>query len=153
MRVANVAESLIDFTKGSYKMTKCKYCFVPNKENETSCHKCGAPLPIKSEPITKWFLRQPNSHHANDYGVHIIDRLECNDGFAMSVQASAYHHCTPEETGKYNYSAFEVGYPSEFEPLFMEWAEELNEPTNTVYNWVPAEVIDEVIEKHGGIKN
>lgn len=134
-------------------MTKCKYCFVPNKETETSCHKCGTPLSISHEPIVKWFLRQPNSYYENDMGVHLIEWLICKDGFTMSVQASTFHYCTPRETGKYNYSAFEVGYPSEVEPLLMEWAEEYDKPTDTVYAWVPAEVIDEVIEKHGGFAN
>ncbi len=133
-------------------MTKCKYCSVPNKENETSCHKCGALLPIKTESINEWFLQQKNTCSSNEFGVHIIGRLECTDGFSMSVQASSGHYCFPRETGKYNYSEFELGYPSEVEPLIIKWAEQAKKPTDTVYGYVPAEVIDEVIEKHKGIK-
>lgn len=75
--------------------------------------------------------------------------IVCADTFTMSVQASAYHYCTPRNnTGPY--TAFEVGYPSEMEELLLPYAEDKEHPTDTVYGWVPAEVIDKVIEKHGG---
>ena len=33
----------------------------------------------------------------------------------------------------------------------MEWVESPNRPTDTVYGWVPSEVVRAVIEKHGGM--
>jgi len=45
-----------------------------------------------------------------------------------------------------------VGFPSMDEPLLMPYAEDASRPTCTVYGWVPAQVIAEVIAKHGGIK-
>ena len=74
----------------------------------------------------------------------------CADGFKMSVQASTLHYCTP----RYNrgpYSAVEVGFPSKAEPLLIKWAEDRDDLTNTVYGWVPADVVKRVIAKHGGM--
>ena len=45
----------------------------------------------------------------------------------------------------------DIGFPSQKEELIMEWAENAGAPTETVYGWVPCDVIDKVIEKHGGI--
>lgn len=43
--------------------------------------------------------------------------------------------------------------PNMIEPLIMEWASNAGDPTNTIYGFVPIEVVDEVIAKHGGIAN
>jgi hypothetical protein len=81
----------------------------------------------------------------------ISERIKCRDGFTMSVQASAFHYCSPRETGLGFYEAYEVGYPSEVEPLLMPYAEDADRPTQTVYGYVPAQVIVSVIAKHEGI--
>jgi len=78
----------------------------------------------------------------------------CKDGFAMSVQASEYHYCSPRENGiAMNYSAVEVGFPNKKEDLMLDWAEDRDDPTGTVYAYVPASIIIDVIEKHGGMVN
>ena len=83
-----------------------------------------------------------------------VKRLYCNDGFSMSVQAHKYNLCSPrvnpEETDCYD--QVEVGFPSDREELLMEYVEDYDNPTDTVYAYVPVEVVQEVIEKHGGIK-
>lgn len=77
-------------------------------------------------------------------------RIVCNDGFTMSVQGSYGHYCSPRiTTGRY--SSMEIGFPSKKETLIMEWAEEPKNPTKTVYGWTPCDVIQKVIDKHGGI--
>ena len=78
-------------------------------------------------------------------------RIECADGFTMSVQASEGHYCSPRITGLGFYNSYEVGYPSEAEPLLMPYVEDASRPTSTVYGYVPAHVIADVIAKHGGI--
>ena len=76
----------------------------------------------------------------------------CKDGFAMSVQASEFHHCHPKENGiAMNYSSVEVGFPSKKEDLILDWAEDRDDPTGTVYGYVPASIIIDVIENHGGM--
>ena len=48
------------------------------------------------------------------------------------------------------YATCEVGYPSQKEELLMPYIEDPTEPTKAVYPYVPVEVIEQVIEKHGG---
>ena len=77
--------------------------------------------------------------------------IVCADGFRMSVQASETSYCTPRTNQADKYSAVEVGFPSEEEPLIMEYAEDPHHPCNTVYAWVPSTVVTTVIAKHGGV--
>lgn len=81
-----------------------------------------------------------------------IKAITCADGFTVSVQASEYHYCSPRESGAWPYASFEVGYPSAKERTLMKYAEDKSRPTDTVYGWVPASVIEKIIIKHGGIK-
>ncbi len=82
-----------------------------------------------------------------------IPYLVCKDGFTMSVQASANHYCSPRETAAWPYGAFEVGFPSAREEALMQYAEDPETPTKTVYGWVPRDTIIEIIEKHGGLED
>lgn len=77
-------------------------------------------------------------------------RIFCKDGFNFSAQASSGHYCYPRKTTDF-YSKMELGFPSEEEELLFEYAETEYNWTQTVYGWVPVEVIQEVIDKHGGI--
>ena len=69
----------------------------------------------------------------------------------MSVQASEANYCTPRNN-EGPWKSVEVGMPSHPEPLILEWAENEDDPTGTVYGWVPADVVLEVVDKHGGWK-
>lgn len=77
-------------------------------------------------------------------------KIVCKDGFNMSVQGSSGHYCSPRKTQNW-YTAMEIGYPSAKEDLIMEFAETPEAPTDTVYGYVPCNIIEEVINKHGGI--
>tara|TARA_R100000152_G_scaffold15816_1_gene7511 strand:- start:1849 stop:2175 length:327 start_codon:yes stop_codon:yes gene_type:complete len=77
--------------------------------------------------------------------------IVCADGFTMSVQANAYAYCNPRIDSAEKYTEAEVGYPSEEEPLLLNWAENPERPTNTVYPYVPSDRITLVCAKHGGI--
>ena len=79
-------------------------------------------------------------------------RIQCNDGFSMSVQGGYGMYSSPREnliTG--DFYAVEIGFPSEEETLILEYAEQPEIPTDTVYAYVPVEIVQQVIEKHGGI--
>ena len=78
-------------------------------------------------------------------------RVVCADGFSMSVQGSSFAYCTPR-TDEGPYIECEIGFPSAYEPLINEYAEEPIAPCDTVYPYVPVEIIDSVIESHGGLK-
>ena len=76
----------------------------------------------------------------------------CSDGFRMSVQASEDHYCTPRESGCVAYTHVEVGLPSEADPLLVPYIECPGEdPTESVYPYVPSGVVEAVIARHGGI--
>ena len=86
-----------------------------------------------------------------------LPHIVCQDGFTMSVQVGYSLYSTPKKVAK-RYSAVEVGFPSDHEPLIEEYAEfipfdEDEEPdyTDTVYPYVPVKVVDKVLKKHGGI--
>ena len=77
---------------------------------------------------------------------HVI----CRDGFEMSVQAGQSLYSEPKEVAD-SYEEMEVGYPSEEEHLIASYADDEENLCGTVYGYVTCSVIDEVIEKHGGI--
>ena len=83
-----------------------------------------------------------------------LPQIVCVDGFSMSVQVGFSLYSTPKRVDK-RYSAVEIGFPSDHEPLIEKWAENLFEDspdfTDTVYPYVPVKVVNEVLKKHGGI--
>ena len=76
--------------------------------------------------------------------------IVCKDGFKISVQGSKAHYCTPQENSN-SYLEMEVGYPSEVEPMLLDYAENPKFPEASVYGYVPFPLIKRIIEKHGGI--
>ena len=105
-------------------------------------------------------------------------RVFCKDGYSVSIQASEYHYCNPQysqippkKNGRwliYNgnyifgenretffapdyipYKTVELGYPSEADELINEFGEG-DDYTKTLYGDVPVEVVEQLIEKHGG---
>ena len=75
----------------------------------------------------------------------------CASGFKMSVQAHAGAYCSPRGDNKPKYTHVEIGFPSEKEDLLMPFAEEVGDPTGTVYGYVPVQIVTNVLAKHGGI--
>lgn len=76
-------------------------------------------------------------------------RITCPDGFTVSVQAGEDLYCSPRVSGLDRYSAYEVGFPSEACPELQEYAEDKDNPTETVYGYVPESVILAVLARHG----
>ena len=80
------------------------------------------------------------------------EMVVCKDNFKMSVQASENHYCNPRVNGSdMSYSHVEVGFPTQKEDLLMDYCEDRDKPTETVYSYVPASVIINIIDKHGGM--
>lgn len=75
------------------------------------------------------------------------------DGTALSVQASRHHYCSPRYDNQDYYSQVEIGFPSCKIEEIMEYAEDPDRPLDTVYGYVPVDVLNKVIESRGGIKN
>lgn len=74
----------------------------------------------------------------------------CKDGFTFSAQASSTHYSDPKGYAD-EYTEIEIGFPSEEEPLIMNYCEDFDKPTDTVYGYVPVKTVDLLIKKHGGI--
>ena len=74
----------------------------------------------------------------------------CNDGFKMSVQAGVSLYSEPRDVVD-SYEEAEIGFPSAEESLLASYAEDQENLCDTVYGYVPCSVIDQVINKHGGI--
>ena len=87
-----------------------------------------------------------------------LPKIVCSDGFEMSVQVGSSLYSTPKKVAK-RYTAVEIGFPSEYEPLIEEYAEtfykedgeDVTDYTDTVYPYVPVRIVDKVLKKHGGI--
>jgi len=90
------------------------------------------------------------------YIARIVPRIEMNDGFSVSMQASCGHYCSPRDSNTIDdnvdeiHTAFELGYPSEIEELITEYAEDKTELTETAYGWVPLKTVLKLIKKHNG---
>lgn len=77
------------------------------------------------------------------------EQIVCKSGLKLSVQASSGHYCEPrDDIGPY--VAVEVGFPSRMVPEFMEYCEDPDKPTKTVYGWVPTLTVRSVIADNGG---
>ena len=98
-----------------------------------------------NEDLTRSIIADLCSHEGDKR-----PRTVCSDGFSMSIQASRFHYCTPREN-KGPWTAFEVGFPSHGDNLLIPYAEDPERPTETVYGWVPAEIVAQVILNHGGL--
>lgn len=81
----------------------------------------------------------------------VVPTITCKDGFNLSVQASEYHYCSPREKQGPWYQV-EVGFPSQKPELITDYAENADDPTGTVYGYVPVELVNQLIALHGGIE-
>ena len=77
--------------------------------------------------------------------------IECHDGFTISVQAHPLSYCQRNTEGKL--VTVECGLPSTKPktPEFLLYAEDNSRYTETVYGWVPVEVVEAELKAHGGI--
>lgn len=90
------------------------------------------------------FYENPNN------GVRILKRVLLRNGVSLSIQASEYHNCIPKKNVNYDkYTHFEGGFPSEAIPELMEYAEEPQDPCNSIYPYVPREVLSTIFNKYG----
>ena len=80
----------------------------------------------------------------------MYESVTCKSGFSVSIQANETSYCTPRTNSAEKYSAVELGFPNTEEDLIMEWAEDPENPCDTVYAYVPVAVVNLMIAKHGG---
>lgn len=76
-----------------------------------------------------------------------LPAIECTNGFIFSVQASEYTYCTPRDNNG-PYTHVEVGFPSERVKELMPYIDgDSDYPTETVYGYVPVEIVEAIIDK------
>ena len=80
----------------------------------------------------------------------IYNLIVCADGFSMSVQANEAAYSAPRNNSG-PYTAVEVGYPSSEDSILLQYAENPDRPTDTIYGWVPIDIVQLCIEAHGGM--
>lgn len=92
------------------------------------------------------FLKQP-------YEGYVRLPVKVGDDLVLSIQASSGHYCQPREDNAERYTHVEVGYPSHVVLELLAWAEQSGDPTETVYPYVPVDVLNAIIHAAGGFKD
>jgi len=76
--------------------------------------------------------------------------IVCKDGLSLSVQADDFEFsCSRDSNGKW--STVEVGFPSQIVDELMKYCANPTKPLKTVYEYVPVELVEHIIKKHGGV--
>lgn len=83
-----------------------------------------------------------------EYGVR--PRIFCKDGFNVSVQAGYGMYSEPRAVSNF-YLMVELGFPSSEIPELNEYAEDKDNHKTTVFGYVPIDLVEDLIAKHGGI--
>lgn len=97
------------------------------------------------------FMTDPNNVITEWDGNVFRKRAICKDGFSISIQGSRYHRSAASKDRNRPFFNLELGFPSEPEPLMLAYADNAKKPTDTVYYNVPWSIVEEVLQKHGGI--
>ena len=91
--------------------------------------------------------------HRTDERFWFAPRIVCADGFSMSVQVHCGAYCSPRDGIGPDWLSAEIGFPSAApNAAVMAYAEDDDKPTDTVYGYVPMELIDALVAEHGGIE-
>ena len=100
---------------------------------------------------TRWFMnlyKNDEYGRAVDYASRdkiVIDNIQDNE-LDESIAVAEYYNAE-------FYKKVELGYPNLKDDLIIEYAETPDKPTETVYGFVPIELVEKLIQKHGGIVN
>lgn len=113
--------------------------------------------------VNEWLLLTRDVTHANfirDDGkrVHYSmqkprDHLTLKSGLQLSIQASVHTYCTPKnDDGPWTHVEVMVkndSPPHDNQPIY-EWRE-YYEPSGGIYGYLPVELVNKLIEEHGGV--
>jgi hypothetical protein len=93
----------------------------------------------------------------DEYGY--LPRILCNDGFNFSVQSTFGSYSSPrildrnDDPNKYEFDSAEVGYPNRDEKMLEEYIDGSNSFCENIYAYVPIGIINQIVNKHGGISH
>lgn len=113
-------------------------------------------LPEVKTAFTDWMNKGFVGVQSPTFKMQLTKPLVLANGMVISIQASKTHYCTPKEdapTADYAYyDTFELGYPSQRLPEeFKEYADDTDHLLDTVYSYVPKELLQNYINSVGGV--
>lgn len=106
----------------------------------------------RSVRFVNWLLKS-NVRRILDDGLAVRYRVNCRDGFSVSIQAGSRFYCTPRINGG-PWTEVELGYPSAHPGRrIAKHGECMHKrmPTKTIYSYVPVQLVHDLIRKHGGV--
>lgn len=92
------------------------------------------------------FLRKTQETES-EFIPFIRPRVKCADGYTVSIQASIGHYCAPRTNKTNDYTTVELGFPNKEDDLIYKF----REGSDSVYGYVPIRIVNELLQKHGGI--
>lgn len=112
--------------------------------------KLSLPKILEALPIALVYSEKDGSGPTVDIKLH-CPRLILKDSTHVSVQVGRHLYCTPRND-KGPWTEVEVGFPSVAPPdLWEQYADDWEKPTETVYPYIPIELVLFFIGTHGGI--
>ena len=109
-------------------------------------------LTVPTKHFTVWMQEGIQTHGFGGERYQQTKRLVLANGVSLSIQASSTHYCSPRISTQYSqYSKFEVGFPSHRIEALMPYCDDTDNPTGTVYAYVPLEVLEQYIASAGGV--
>jgi hypothetical protein len=88
-----------------------------------------------------------NGHLISNGHSILFDNLLLKDRTSLSVQASAFHYCEPKEyLADGAYESVEVYVGNEQDAVLNNYCDD-----NKIAKYVPVEIMEKVVEYHGGI--
>jgi len=107
---------------------------------------------MKTEDLIQAHLMSTRAYYT-PWGMRLdkAKAIVCSDGTTMSVQVGPGLYCAPRDVcGPWH--QVEVGFPSKALPEIMDFAEDGDAPTKTVYGYVPIEILAAAVDACGGLK-
>jgi hypothetical protein len=96
--------------------------------------------------LNTWFKTTPKEGHK-------YPLLFCKDNLHMSVQVGADYYCEPRKNNASYYTKVEIGGISSPESDLMPYRESMTDnDSEAIYAYVPIEIVEKIIKKHGGPK-
>ena len=83
---------------------------------------------------------------------NVFPAMEFADGVTLSVQGHYGAYSQPRDDFAERYWQVECGYPSEPIEELKPYQDGDGDPCQSVYGYVPVEVVAAIIAKHGGLK-
>lgn len=100
--------------------------------------------------ILNEFMR--NNRETEGRHLRLVKCIECNDGFTISVQGHRGAYSQPRENGAHHYYKVECGFPSGPVPSLSEYKDGDGKDEESVFGYVPVDVVIALLNEHGGIK-